>query len=709
MVMVIEAVLQRAAPPADMAAARHVAMSADGTRALVGYATLAGASRDDVGLGVYSFVRSGTAWSFEALVDPMAQTAALSPDGLTAVVHSSYTLTRVYNLVSGNWVLSSFSRPMANVTSIVFSGDGQTFVLARAATGGSAVYTLVAGTWTSQGVVPNFTDDVWGSDRDATRIVSGNGSTGHVYTRTAPGAWTLEYTTSRPGVSAGAISADGSRALFADAGGPVVYTRAGTTWSASYGLWGGGTGPFTVAISPDGSRAFWGFPYNTAGAVVHGVLLGATGYTDAWSCNGLYPNQGSAIAISADGGRLIAGAPGQSSAGPDDAIVCVTSDALGAPCTTSAGCGSGFCVDGVCCDSACGGGAANDCMACSSTLTGGTNGECGSLSTRIAPTVTCRPAVPGVAPGFSSCDLAESCEATSTACPPDAFFSAVVCHVASGPCELSVVCDGTSAACAPAYVAAGTTCRFASGPCDATESCSGSGAACPPDALLAAGTTCRPATGVCDPPDTCDGTTAGCDATFAPASTTCRAAVDACDVAEHCTGATPSCPDDVFAPPWTVCAPSGGGVCDAPDLCSGTSATCVPTFASGVVCRPAAGACDVAESCSGTSANCPPDATEGAGTVCRASTAPCDPAESCDGTSTTCPPDVSTCTAQPDTGVRDAGASDASSPRDGSGSDASTAPAPTASCGCRAGTRAPAMLPLIAIAALLLARRRSTA
>ena len=37
---------------------------------------------------------------------------------------------------------------------------------------------------------------------------------------------------------------------------------------------------------------------------------------------------------------------------------------LGVPCGEAAGCQSGFCVDGVCCDTACGGGAGDDCQAC---------------------------------------------------------------------------------------------------------------------------------------------------------------------------------------------------------------------------------------------------------------------------------------------------------------------------------------------------------
>jgi hypothetical protein len=77
----------------------------------------------------------------------------------------------------------------------------------------------------------------------------------------------------------------------------------------------------------------------------------------------------------------------------------------GFTCNTDAQCQSGFCVDGVCCNSACGGGLSNDCQACS-RLAGATNdGSCGPVR---AGTI-CRPSR-----GF--CDVAETCDGTSTAC-----------------------------------------------------------------------------------------------------------------------------------------------------------------------------------------------------------------------------------------------------------------------------------------------------
>lgn len=194
-----------------------------------------------------------------------------------------------------------------------------------------------------------------------------------------------------------------------------------------------------------------------------------------------------------------------------------------------------------------------------------------------------------------------------------------------------------------------------------------------------------------------------------------------CDLGGTCDGASLLC-QMRYAAATITCGPAPtGGVCDQPHHCSGTDSTCNVTYATGVVCRPAAGACDIAESCSGTSPACPPDAVEGGGTVCRASTTMCDPAESCDGVDTSCPPDVN-CMAMPDGGAHDAGPPDTGPmPRDASqANDASQTndagtpnidsgaapPHPMGSCGCRAGARGDSMLALLALAFVVLGRRR---
>ncbi len=99
--------------------------------------------------------------------------------------------------------------------------------------------------------------------------------------------------------------------------------------------------------------------------------------------------------------------------------------ALGAPCAEDAACASGHCADGVCCDSACGGGDPSDCQACSVSGGAPTDGVCSPL--RAA--TSCRAAT-GV------CDLAETCDGTSTTCPLD------VARPDGESCEDGATCNG---------------------------------------------------------------------------------------------------------------------------------------------------------------------------------------------------------------------------------------------------------------------------
>jgi len=151
----------------------------------------------------------------------------------------------------------------------------------------------------------------------------------------------------------------------------------------------------------------------------------------------------------------------------------------------------------------------------------------------------------------------------SDACPADTFQPATVeCRPAAGVCDLAETCDGTSAAC-PADTKSTAVCRPAAGVCDVTESCDGVHDACPGDAVQPAGAVCRPAAGACDLAETCDGSSVACppDAVH-PAATTCRASTGACDPAEQCSGTSASCPADVRAADS-----DGDGVCDLLDNC----------------------------------------------------------------------------------------------------------------------------------------------
>ncbi len=202
-------------------------------------------------------------------------------------------------------------------------------------------------------------------------------------------------------------------------------------------------------------------------------------------------------------------------------------------CTTGKACKSGFCVDGVCCDTACGGGAAGDCQACSVASGAKADGTCGPVK------------------------------------------AGATCRAAAGPCDTIETCDGATLTCkADALKAKGTVCRGALGTCDQAESCSGSSAQCPADLRLPAGTACRAAAGACDKGETCDGAAATCPAdTYLAIGKSCRAAVGPCDVAEACSGMSPQCPSDQFKGASAVCR-AAAGECDVAESCSGASGSC---------------------------------------------------------------------------------------------------------------------------------------
>jgi YD repeat-containing protein len=153
-------------------------------------------------------------------------------------------------------------------------------------------------------------------------------------------------------------------------------------------------------------------------------------------------------------------------------------------CTSNSQCATGFCTNGVCCDTACNGG----CGACN------LSGKVGTCSAMSSGTV-CR-AMAGL------CDVAETCNGTATTCPTD--------HLA----------------------AATTVCRPAAGACDIAENCSGTSSACPADAKKSSGTTCTDDGNACTK-DQCDGTNVTCQHPAASEGTTCNdgnsaTAIDAC-------------------------------------------------------------------------------------------------------------------------------------------------------------------------------------
>ncbi len=89
------------------------------------------------------------------------------------------------------------------------------------------------------------------------------------------------------------------------------------------------------------------------------------------------------------------------------------------PCADGSECGSGFCVDGVCCDSACDG----LCQACSTAKKGtGPDGVCGPVAKLTNPDGDCGP-TNAACEDANVCDGASACASVSSLCAPYACTS----------------------------------------------------------------------------------------------------------------------------------------------------------------------------------------------------------------------------------------------------------------------------------------------
>ncbi len=272
---------------------------------------------------------------------------------------------------------------------------------------------------------------------------------------------------------------------------------------------------------------------------------------------------------------------------------------LGASCSAESECASGFCVDGVCCNTTCTG----TCEACGSGTTG-TPGTCAPITAGTDPDNECAADAAQCRSGTcngsgacgtsangtecraasGACDSAETCQ--NGTCPADARLDAgVICRAAVGVCDEAESCDGVSISCpTDALKAVGVTCRASQGDCDPIEMCTGSSADCPADQYLTAGSVCRAATSVCDVPETCTGSAAACPLdTFADAGVVCRSVTGNCDAPEYCTGLSNACPADVYKNADTAC-----GVENA-YRCTGTSITCPTSCTTNAECMTDAG------------------------------------------------------------------------------------------------------------------------
>lgn len=298
---------------------------------------------------------------------------------------------------------------------------------------------------------------------------------------------------------------------------------------------------------------------------------------------------------------------------------------LGEPCSSPTSCESGFCADGVCCDSP----YLSSCQACSPAgacemHASGTDpeGECASgvcngsgacIAELGAPCASGAECASGLCVGGVCCNehCAGSCESCSIAgsmgsCsllpaghPGEPSCAPYACNgqvsgcasscATSSECQEGFWCDGQQCnallsvgspctdtpQCSSGFCSDGVCCDLACGgstPEDCQACAVSAGAeqdgAC---TLLSMGTVCRVGQGQCDAPEQCNGADPACPADVVhPAATLCRRAADGCDLPEYCDGSSSSCGDDVLAPDGTAC-----------DVGSCIAGLCTPSTGSG--------------------------------------------------------------------------------------------------------------------------------
>ncbi len=292
---------------------------------------------------------------------------------------------------------------------------------------------------------------------------------------------------------------------------------------------------------------------------------------------------------------------------PDDSVC----TARGQTCSSSAGCQAtcspATCTGGPCQDASCQGGrcvvtdlcASGESCCDGSCQTGSCSGPCAGHSAGYV----CRTS-------SDLCDLADTCDGSSTTCINRVRSAGTVCRAASGECDVADSCDGTHRSCPQGYRPLGHPCTGGScnghGTCvvgctqgascstgnsceRGTTDCSGSTTTCISAGPAPAGTTCRAATGDCDLPATCDGSSTTCPAgnPFRSSSYVCRASTGPCDLPDTCTGSSATCPDQHAA---------NGTTCIRPGACYGS--TCSDgTCTGGVSCLPPNTFCNCHESC----------------------------------------------------------------------------------------------------------------
>ena len=350
---------------------------------------------------------------------------------------------------------------------------------------GSRIYREALGTWingANMSTPRKLHTSTWLPAQSKVLVVGGQSpaatGTAELYTPDAStgtwssaGSWTARYSHQATLLPNGDVIVTGGIGTSSTLQSAARYTP-GVGWSGAGLLSAQRSSHTATLLDYDGRLLLTGGcngSSNTSGAEIYDPVAELSMNTDPMDVRRMLH---AAVSLP-NGDVLVTGGPGASSCGygNSNGAELFQRRPDGESCTVADQCGSGFCVDGVCCDSACGG----TCRSCTKELKGtGKDGECGDTAQGTDPGGDCPD------DGAASCDRNGSCDGTGQC---ELYAAGTVCGAStcsSGQqtgfsCDGFGTCDSATVSCAP-YVCAdpsqcATTCSSHSD-CIASSHCS---------------------------------------------------------------------------------------------------------------------------------------------------------------------------------------------------------------------------------------------
>lgn len=405
--------------PSPEVGAFGIALAMSGNRAVVGDSSHGNSPNAKRG-GAWVFELGASGWALDQELLPAdgpggnkAFGSQVAIDGDTVVVSEPGDFdVHVFGNAGGQWVQeAAIQHTPSQQFSVAVSGDTLVFGAPEdwngtSYSGRGHVYRKTAGTWALEQILV-VADP--GADGVGTSVAiqgdtvvlgapGGGGDDGAAYVFTRSGAIWTEQAALEPGVSGmglfgSAVALDGDTAVVgahivgASGGRAQVFVRSGTTWTSEQTLTQPGLQYFGQSVAIDQDTLAVGAPHASPNGTNSGAVYTFARSGTTWSPlltivpGDTVANDWFGHSTALVGDRVAASAPFQDiSIGQTGAVYVydLTSQG-GAACTTGVECASGYCVDGVCCDTPCGGGVA-DCEACSVTQGAANDGVCAAVA-----------------------------------------------------------------------------------------------------------------------------------------------------------------------------------------------------------------------------------------------------------------------------------------------------------------------------------------